>query len=304
MSRLTAPGRENGRTKWQRMTCSSISQVVSIFKRWDESYKKLLRDSRILTTRNLVEAIPESSAEHITLISTSAVGYYGMTQDVVHSENSRPGTDFLALLARDWEAEALQAQTKGTRVVITRFGVVLGKDAGALPQMALPFRFFVGGPVGHGRQWVSWIHIEDLCQAMLFVMETPSIRGPVNFTAPEPVRNGEMSKAIGKALHRPSFMPAPGFMIKLVLGEFGSVILEGQRVVPSVLLQSGFTFRYPHIDSCAGQSSRRIEGSDRNPSTRDDQAPCRSQHLQTLISAIFRTSVQGNSVPQLRCWGS
>jgi uncharacterized protein (TIGR01777 family) len=221
---------------------------VSIFKRWDDSYKKLLRDSRILTTRNLVQAIPASSADNMLLISTSAVGYYGMTQDEVHAEDSRPGSDFLAMLARDWEAEALQAQTGGTRVVITRFGVVLGNDAGALAQMALLFRFFVGGPVGNGRQWVSWIHIEDLCRAMLFVMENPAIRGPVNFTAPEPVRNRELSKAIGKALHRPSFMPAPGFMIKLVMGEFGSVILEGQRVVPTVLQHSGFSFVYPEIE--------------------------------------------------------
>lgn len=222
---------------------------VSIFKRWDDAYKKLLRDSRILTTRNLVDAIPEGSAEKVLLISTSAVGYYGMTADEELSEDSLPGSDFLALLAQDWEAEALKAQARGTRVAITRFGVVFGQDAGALPQMALPFRFFVGGPVGNGRQWVSWIHIEDLCRAMGFVMETESMRGPINFTASEPVRNRDLSRAIGRALRRPSFMPAPALMIKLVLGEFGSVILEGQRVIPAVLQHSGFRFKYPRVEA-------------------------------------------------------
>ncbi len=239
--------------KWQEKVAGHEVLVnlagVSIFKRWNEAYKRRVRESRILTTRNLVNAIPPESAENMVLISTSAVGYYGMTGDEVLAEDASPGGDFLAQLAQDWEAEALKAGAKGARVVITRFGVVFGRDAGALPQMVLPFRFFVGGPVGHGRQWVSWIHIEDLCRAMLFVIQNPSIRGPVNFTAPEPVRNRNLAGAIGKALHRPSFMPAPGFMIKLVLGEFGSVILEGQRVVPTVLQRSGFNFRFPQVEA-------------------------------------------------------
>jgi uncharacterized protein len=221
---------------------------VSIFKRWNDAYKTQLRESRILTTRNLVDAIPEKTADKIVLISTSAVGYYGMIRDEILSEDASPGGDFLAQLAQDWEAEALKARAKGARVVITRFGVVFGRNAGALPQMALPFRFFVGGPVGHGRQWVSWIHIEDLCRAMLFVIENVSIQGPINFTAPEPVSNRNLARAIGKALHRPSFMPAPGFMIKLVMGEFGSVILEGQRVVPTALQRNGFTFTFPQVE--------------------------------------------------------
>jgi uncharacterized protein len=241
---------------WQEMVADHEVLVnlagVSIFKRWDDAYKKLLRDSRTLTTRNLVDAIPGETAGKTVLVSTSAVGYYGMTGDEVLSEESPGGGDFLAQLAQDWEREALKAQTKGTRVAIARFGVVLGKDSGALPQMALPFRFFVGGPVGHGRQWVSWIHIEDLCRAVLFIMGNHRIQGPVNFTAPEPARNRDLSRAIGKALHRPSFMPAPGFMIKLVLGEFGSMILEGQRVVPSVLQQNGFSFVHPQVEAAVG----------------------------------------------------
>jgi uncharacterized protein len=149
----------------------------------------------------------------------------------------------------DWEAEAERAQKKGARVVVTRFGIVLGKGGGALSQMTLPFRFFAGGPLGSGDQWVSWIHMEDLCRAALFVMESKHIHGHANFTAPNPVRNKELAQAIGKVLGRPSFMPAPAFMMKLVLGEFGSAILEGQKVLPRVLLANGFGFNYPDIHS-------------------------------------------------------
>ncbi len=222
---------------------------VSIFKRWNEHYKKLLWNSRILTTRNLVDAIADSAGPRTVLLSTSAVGYYGFSGDEEHAESAPSGTDFLAKLSIDWEAEALKARDKGVRVVVTRFGVVFGKDEGALPQMVRPFRFFAGGPVGSGRQWVSWIHIEDLCRAALHVIETKGIEGPVNFTAPGPVRNLDLAKAIGKTLGRPSFMPAPAFMIKLILGEFGSVVLEGQRVIPKVLEESGFVFNYPHVSS-------------------------------------------------------
>ncbi len=219
---------------------------AGIFKRWDSAYKQLLRDSRILTTRNLVEAIPQGSTA--TLLSTSAVGYYGFRDDEELDETSPPGTDFLARLATDWELEALKAQSKGVRVVITRFGVVLGRDGGALAQMTLPFRFLVGGPLGDGRQWISWIHIDDLCRATLFAATHDSVKGPVNFTAPGSVTNRELSRSIGKVMGRPSFLPAPGFMIKLVMGEFGDVILKGQRVIPKVLLENGFSFTFPTID--------------------------------------------------------
>lgn len=221
---------------------------VSVFKRWDEAYKKLLRDTRILTTRNLVDAIPANPEGKITLINTSGAGYYGFTGDEELSENAPPGSDFLSNLARDWEAEAYKAEKKGVRVVTTRFGIILGKGGGALAQMTLPFKFFAGGPLGHGKQWVPWMHIEDLCRAELFLIENDNIRGPVNFSSPTPVRNVDLGKAIGKALNRPAFMPAPSFMIKLVLGEFGSVILEGQRAVPKALLDNGFSFQYPTID--------------------------------------------------------
>jgi uncharacterized protein len=220
---------------------------ASIFKRWNPEYKELLRSTRMLTTRNLVDALPDAGAR-VTLLSTSAVGYYGFTGIEELSEAESPGTDFLATLAKDWEAEALKARDKGARVVLMRFGVVLGSNGGALEQMVRPFRFFVGGPLGSGEQWFSWIHIEDLCRAVLFLSYNSEIRGPINFTAPQAVTNSDLAKAIGRALHRPAFMPAPGFMISLILGEFGSVILKGQRVVPRVLVSRGFSFKYPEIE--------------------------------------------------------
>lgn len=222
---------------------------ASIFSRWTESYKKLLIESRVSTTRNIVEGIPAGSDRRITLFSTSAVGYYGFHEDDELTEESPAGNDFLARLAVDWETEAFKAEEQGARVAITRFGIVLGKNGGALGQMIPLFKMFIGGPIGNGRQWFSWIHIRDLAEAFIFLMKHPEISGPVNLCAPIPVRNRDLAKSLGKALHRPSFMPAPAFMISLMLGEFGSVILKGQRVLPRRLLQSGFTFQYPEIDT-------------------------------------------------------
>jgi len=220
---------------------------ASIFRRWTPKFKQRIRDSRILTTRHLVDAISPGSAT--TLLSTSAVGYYGFSGDEELDESAPAGSDFLARLAQDWEAEAARARDKGARVVLTRFGVVLGNDGGALEQMIRPFRFFVGGPLGTGEQWFSWIHIDDLCRAAGYVISESRISGPVNFTAPRPMKNREMARVIGKVMGKPSFMPAPGFMISLVLGEFGEVILKGQRVVPRLLLARGFRFLYSDIEA-------------------------------------------------------
>jgi hypothetical protein len=220
---------------------------ASIFSRWTEEQKNILRASRLLTTRNLVDALPQN-AKHITFFSTSAVGYYGFHDDEELTESAPAGTDFLARLACDWESEALKAQTKGARVVVTRFGIVLGKNGGALGQMIPLFRFFLGGPLGSGRQWFSWIHTHDLAEAFIFLLRHQDISGAVNLCSPQPVRNRELGNAIGRILHRPSFLPAPGFMIRLILGEFGSVLLEGQRAIPRRLLNAGFQFQYPQID--------------------------------------------------------
>jgi uncharacterized protein (TIGR01777 family) len=221
---------------------------TSLFKRWTPEIKQSIRESRISTTRNIVDAIEPAGEGDVTLFSTSAVGYYGFCGDEELTEESPPGDDFLARVAIEWENEAMRAQEKGARVVITRFGIVLGEKGGALSQMISIFRKYLGGPLGSGNQWFSWIHMEDLLGAFLFLMDHCGISGPVNVTSPAPVRNRELAEALGKAIGRPSFLPAPGFMLKLILGEFGSVLLEGQRVVPKKLLDSGYAFRYPEIE--------------------------------------------------------
>jgi uncharacterized protein (TIGR01777 family) len=218
---------------------------TSIFTRWSKKTKQLIYDSRILTTRNVVEAIP--AGKEILLCSTSAIGYYGFRHDEELTEADSPGNDFLARVCIDWEVEAGKAADKGARVVITRFGIVLGKTGGALGQMVPLFKMFVGGPQGSGRQWFSWIHMEDLLNAFAFVLDNSNIRGPVNFCAPNPVRNRDLAKALGQVMSRPSFLKTPSFMLRLVLGEFGSMILKGQRVIPARLLEHGFIFRYPEI---------------------------------------------------------
>lgn len=219
---------------------------VSIFGRWTSKRKKAIYDSRILTTRNIVDAMP--SGGKVTLYSTSAQGYYGFRGDERLDENASPGNDFLASVCRDWEHEALRAREKGTRVVITRFGIVLGKFGGVLGIMEPLFRFFLGGALGRGNQWFSWIHLDDLIGAYLFLLENTNISGPVNVCAPNPVTNAEFSKILGKVLHRPAIMPIPSFAITLLLGEFGKTLLEGQRVIPEKLLTAGYNFSHPSIE--------------------------------------------------------
>jgi hypothetical protein len=218
---------------------------ASIFRRWTDETKKLIYDSRILTTRNVVEAMGQN--RNVTLCSTSAVGYYGFRGDEDLAEEDGPGDDFLARLCVDWEDEAHKASRDGARVIVTRFGIVLGKTGGALGQMIPAFKRFVGGPLGSGNQWFSWIHMEDLLRAILFVLDTNDLEGPVNLCSPNPVKNKELAKALGEVLGRPSFLKAPGFMIRAILGEFGSVLLEGQRVIPERLLKAGYVFHYPEL---------------------------------------------------------
>jgi len=216
---------------------------ASIFNRWTRKYRRELRDSRLNTTKNLVEAMSGQA-----LISASAVGYYGFHGDEELTESDGPGDDFLAELCRDWEAAALDAKKKGSRVVPARLGIVLGKDGGALEQMVRPFRLHAGGRLGSGRQWFSWIHIHDLLEAFVHLLSKSDLDGPVNLTAPSPVQNRDLAAAIGKALGRRSWLPAPGFAIKAALGKFGSVILKGQRVLPRKLEESGFGFMYDGIE--------------------------------------------------------
>jgi len=219
---------------------------VGIFRRWTENAKKLIYDSRILTTRNLVAAIP--AGRETVLCSTSAVGFYGARDDEIIDESAFAGDDFLAHISIDWEAEARKAEKKGARVVLDRFGIILGKEGGALGSMLPAFRMGVGGPLGNGNQWFPWVHMTDLIRAHRFVLEQPHISGPVNFTAPNPVRNRELAQTIGKTLKRPAFFKVPGFVLRLAAGEFGEMLLNGQRVYPARLLDNGFEFKYPTLE--------------------------------------------------------
>jgi len=221
---------------------------ASIFNRWTEARKKEIMESRERTTRNLVAALAAGDRRQL-FCSTSAVGIYGARGEEELTEDSPTDTGFLGEVAHKWEAEALKAQDLGVRVVVTRFGVVLGKGGGALSQMAPLFRKFVGGPIGPGVQWFSWIHQADHARAFRFIQEHPQISGPVNFVAPNPVRNRELARALGRVLYRPSFMPTPAFMLRLVLGEFADTLLTGQKVLPKRLLDAGFTFEFPAIDA-------------------------------------------------------
>ncbi len=217
----------------------------NIFNRWSEEYKKQIYNSRILTTRNLVEAIPDD--KKIIICSTSAVGYYGNRGEEILKEDALPGKDFLATVSIDWEKEAFLAGEKGARIAIMRFGVVLGKNGGALAKMIPAFKSFAGGPLGSGDQWFPWIHMDDLISAILFILENQDIKGPVNFCAPNPVRNRDFAKALGTVIGRPSFMRAPSFMIRTLMGEMGTVVMNSQRAVPDKLLKNGFEFQYPDI---------------------------------------------------------
>jgi uncharacterized protein (TIGR01777 family) len=237
--------------EWQK-ALGDVDAVVnlagkSIFKRWSESYKKQIYDSRILTTRNVVDALPADRS--VVLCSASGAGYYGNRGDDLLNEDEKSGNDFLASVSVDWEAEALNATAKGIRAALMRFGVILGKGGGALAKMIPAFKAFVGGPIGSGRQWFPWMHLTDLMAAILFVCEQSQVSGPLNFCAPNPVTNRELADTLGEVLGRPTFMPAPAFMVRAVLGEFGNVLLDSQRTIPARLLSHGFEFRYPDIRS-------------------------------------------------------
>ena len=219
---------------------------ASIFQRWNSKVKKAIYESRMLTTQNVVKALAARKAKNAHLFSTSAVGYYGYHGDEVLDENNPPGGDFLAKLAADWEAEALKAQDYGARVVLCRFGIVLGRNGGVLGQLVPIFKRYLGSPLGSGKQWISWIHEQDLANIFLFLLQRNDIEGPVNCTTPNPVRNKELTKSLAEALRKPVIAPlVPGFVLRLILGEFGNVVLKGQRVVPGKLLASGFSFQFP-----------------------------------------------------------
>jgi uncharacterized protein (TIGR01777 family) len=217
-------------------------------KRWTPTQRRRIEKSRVEGTNSLVQAIAKAEPKPTFLISASAVGYYGPRGDELITEDSPPGNDFLSTVCRHWEEEAKKAERLGLRVVRLRTGVVLGSGGGALTKMAQPFKFFVGGPLGSGRQWMSWIQLEDHVRLILELIGNAQANGPVNATAPNPVRNKEFCQALGRVLRRPCWAPVPGFALRLALGEMAEMLLTGQRVMPAAAQKLGFQFRYPNLE--------------------------------------------------------
>jgi uncharacterized protein (TIGR01777 family) len=216
--------------------------------RWSNTQKQRILDSRVQATRTLAEAIRSASRPPPVFVSGSAVGYYGPHGDEVLTEEQPAGSDFLAKVCSAWEAEAMRAGA-ATRVVCMRTGLVIDNGGGALPRMVLPFKFFAGGPLGSGRQYMPWIHRDDWVALVRWTIATSSADGPINATAPNPVTNAEFSAALGRALHRPAFMPAPAFALRLALGEMAdALLLSGQRAVPAKAERLGFRFRFTQLD--------------------------------------------------------
>jgi uncharacterized protein (TIGR01777 family) len=215
--------------------------------RWTEERKRRIRDSRVRSGEAVLAAIRQAKVPPRVLLQGSAVGYYGDGGDAVLTEASPAGNDFLARTCVDWEASTAAVAELGVRRPVLRTGVVLSREGGALPKLALPFRFLAGGPFAGGRQWFPWIHIADEVGAIRFLIENPAADaadGPFNLTAPEPLTNRDFSRELGRTLHRPSLAPAPGFALRLLLGEMADALLHGQRAVPGRLLELGYRFRY------------------------------------------------------------
>ncbi|MER3494605.1 MAG: TIGR01777 family protein [Mastigocladus sp. ERB_26_2] len=214
--------------------------------RWTPERKQEILNSRKLTTQKIVEAIAKANPKPSVLVNTSAIGYYGTSETATFDETSPSGNDFLAQVCQAWEAEATKVTEAGVRLVILRFGIVLGLG-GALGKMITPFKLFAGGPIGSGKQWFSWIHIDDLVNLIIQALTKPEMSGVYNATAPHPVRMSELSTTMGKVMHRPSWLPVPDFAIEALLGDGAVVVLEGQQVLPKRTLESGFEFQYPDL---------------------------------------------------------
>lgn len=260
----TAPPPEAGQpTGWAR-ELEDADAVVNLAgegiadRRWTAARKRALLESRTHSTRSLVAAIRAASRRPRTFVQASGVGYYGVAGDDVIDESSPPGSDFLAGLCMNWEAEARAVEALGCRLVIIRNGIVLARHGGALKKMLLPFLFFVGGPIADGRQYSSWIALDDWTALVAWALATTSVSGALNGTAPEPVTNAQFSKALGRAVHRPSWIPVPGLALRLLVGELADAgLITGQRVVPKRALSLGFTFTYPDVDAALAEAVRR-----------------------------------------------
>ena len=242
---------------WARLL-NEVDAVVNLAgegiadQRWDAARKEAIRSSRILATRSLVAAIAQVATPPSVFVSGSAVGYYGARGDEIVTEADSPGNDFLAQLCVEWEREADQASSN-TRVAIIRTGLVLHPDGGPLAQMLFPFRLGVGGPVGSGRQYMSWIHIDDWVDLVLWLIGDPSTRGAFNASSPNPVTSATFAQTLGRVLRRPAILPTPGLALRLLVGEIADSILTGQRAIPARAQESGFRFHYPDLEPALRQ---------------------------------------------------
>ncbi len=214
---------------------------------WSDPKMKAIRESRVVGTRHLVQGMARLASRPKMLISASAIGYYGNQGDAILSEDSQPRTDFLSAVCHDWEEEATRAKELGLRVAQLRFGIVLGPGGGALSAMLLPFRLGLGGPMGSGRQWWSWVHREDVI-GLIEMALAEGLEGPVNVTSPNPLPQREFAKVLGRVLGRPAFMPTPALVLKLMLSGFSAELLGSKRVMPERALQAGYKFRYPELE--------------------------------------------------------
>ena len=227
--------------------CDAVVHLAGepVAQRWTKNARERIRSSRIDGTRKLVAALKANPPA--TLISASAIGYYGPRGDEILTETSAPGNDFLGQIAEGWEREALGAEKFGVRVVRLRIAMVLGRGGGALGKMLPPFQLGIGGRIASGKQWMSWIHLDDLVSLIRFALENPSLNGAVNASAPAPVTNAEFTRELAGALHRPAIFPVPEIALRLLFGEMAEVILASQRVAPEAALRAGFSFRFPEI---------------------------------------------------------
>jgi uncharacterized protein (TIGR01777 family) len=226
--------------------------------RWNASRKELLRTSRIDATRHLMEALARLQRPPRVIVAASAVGYYGNRGDENLSEASAPGTDFLAGACREWEAETSRGAEFGARVVTLRFGIILAAHGGALPRMALPFKLGAGGRLGDGRQWMSWLTLQEAITIIQFALATPGLAGPVNAVTPNPVQNKEFTNVLAKTLRRPALFPAPAFALRLALGEMAdALLLISQRVMPSKLAALGYPFLQPNLSNALAEVFRK-----------------------------------------------
>ena len=237
---------------WQESLsgCDGVVNLAGepISERWTPEHKKAILESRQKITKTLVEAIEQANPRPSVLVNASAVGYYGTSETATFDETSPSGNDFLAQVCQTWEAEAQKVKEAGVRLAIIRTGIVLG-NGGALAKMIGPYQFFAGGPIGSGRQWLSWIHRDDLVNLIIEVLKRPELEGTFNATAPNPARMEQFSQTLGDVMNRPSWLPVPGFALDLLLGEGAKVVLEGQQVLPKKTQSVGFQYQYPELKS-------------------------------------------------------